>query len=678
MRHHRLGGREADLNFRLFRGGDSDFARIDGGNLNNRASDAANASEGATDSIAGATTTTATLAIGGAQTGIVNVAGDDDWYRVTLVAGQSYVFTATGNGANPVEDTFLEIRNSAGALLAIDDDGGPGTDTILRFTAATSGTYYLNARAWEDEAGATLTGGYRVTAALGPPQNPLDTIDWGASVSDTSVTVYFATTGQTFDGETALRSWTASERSAAMAALATFSAVTPLTFTQVGTSVGADFVLTLANLGPGTLGQMQTPPGVGYGAFNPSGLGWTANGLMPGGLGFATLIHEFGHGLGLAHPHDNGGASEIMQGVVSEFASFGTHRLNYGVFTMMSYNDGAPGPADGFQATPMALDIAVLQAKYGVNAAANSGATTYTLPTGNSGFFRGIWDVSGIDTIRATGSGAAIIDLRPATLLNEIGGGGFLSRGLTASGGFTIAAGVVIENATGGSGADQITGNGVNNKLTGNAGNDTLSGGNGADTLNGGAGADTLNGGGGVDTATYSGSSVAVHVDLSGGAGTGGDAQGDALISIEKLVGSAFNDILTGSDGANVITGGAGADVIEGLRGNDTLSGGAGADRFVFNSALGASNIDIISDYSLTDDRIRLDNSVFTGLVDGALTATAFRVGASAADASDRIIYNSVSGALYFDSDGAGGAAQIQFATLAVGLALNPGDFVVI
>ncbi len=637
--------------------------------------------EGATDSIAGNSNTTATLAIGGARTGIVNTVGDDDWYCITLVAGQSYVFTATGNGASPVEDTYLELYSASGVLLAIDDDAGPGitadTDSRLRFTATSSGTFYLNARAYEDSDVAN-TGGYRITANLGPPQSPLDTIDWGTSVSDTAVTVYFATTGQIFDGETALRSWTASERSAAMSALATFSAVTPLTFTQVGTSVGADFVLTLANLGPGILGQMQTPPGVGFGAFDPAGDGWSTSGLQAGGLGFVTLIHEFGHGLGLAHPHDNGGDSEIMQGVLSEFDSHGPYELNYGVYTTMSYNDGAPGSAAGFQATPMALDIAVLQGKYGVNAATNAGATTYTLPTGSAGLFACIWDVSGTDTIRATGFGAALIDLRPASLLNEIGGGGFLSRGANASGGFTIAAGVIIENASGGDGGDQIIGNSARNRLTGNAGNDTLSGGTGGDTLNGGAGADALNGGGGKDGASYAGSSAAVDVDLSTGAGAGGDAQGDFLVSIEKLVGSAFNDALTGSNGANTISAGAGNDMLEGRLGNDTLSGGAGIDKFVFNSALGGSNIDTITDYSLTDDRIRLDNGVFTGLVNGVLTAAAFRAGPGAADASDRIIYNSSTGALYFDADGAGGAAQIQFAILSAGLALIHGDFVVI
>jgi Ca2+-binding RTX toxin-like protein len=68
---------------------------------------------------------------------------------------------------------------------------------------------------------------------------------------------------------------------------------------------------------------------------------------------------------------------------------------------------------------------------------------------------------------------------------------------------------------------------------------------------------------------------------------------------------------------------------------------------------------------------------VFAGLAPGGLPAGAFRTGSSAQDADDRIIYDAATGALYFDGDGNGGGAAIQFATLGTGLSLAASDFIV-
>src|SRR5262249_33436870 len=130
--------------------------------------------------------------------------------------------------------------------------------------------------------------------------------------------------------------------------------------------------------------------------------------------------------------------------------------------------------------------------------------------------FSTIWDTGGEDTIEYDGSGdpsidndaasRTIIDLRYATLKDEPGGGGFISqfKGNTSNnGGFTIAAdvtdfdhdgvfGVIIENAIGGPGRDELIGNEFNNKLSGRGGSDTLRGGRGDDTLSGGTESDTF------------------------------------------------------------------------------------------------------------------------------------------------------------------------------------------
>jgi Ca2+-binding RTX toxin-like protein len=133
-------------------------------------------------------------------------------------------------------------------------------------------------------------------------------------------------------------------------------------------------------------------------------------------------------------------------------------------------------------------------------------------------------------------------------------------------GGFTIANGVVIENARGGDGDDTLIGDDADNLLVG---------GDGADVLRGGLGSDDLRGGDGIDSASYAGAGRGVTVDLSatGFQGTGG-AGLDRLIDIEGLIGSSFADVLTGGAGANRLEGGAGV---------DTLTGGGGRDVFVFD-----------------------------------------------------------------------------------------------
>jgi Ca2+-binding RTX toxin-like protein len=145
-------------------------------------------------------------------------------------------------------------------------------------------------------------------------------------------------------------------------------------------------------------------------------------------------------------------------------------------------------------------------------------------------------------------------------------------------------------------GADTIFGYGGNDSIFGLGGNDEIKGGGGADTLNGGSG---------TDTANYSDSSVGVVVSLISGAGSGGTAQGDTLISIENLTGSAHDDLLVGNDGNNVLTGledndtlkgGGGADTLYGDSGNDRLKGGGGAD-----TLNGGSGIDTADYYCSSD-----------------------------------------------------------------------------
>lgn len=151
---------------------------------------------------------------------------------------------------------------------------------------------------------------------------------------------------------------------------------------------------------------------------------------------------------------------------------------------------------------------------------------------------------------------------------------------------------VSIENVSGSSFNDTFTGNGANNVLIGRGGNDRLTGGAGNDTLNGGTGNDVLNGGTGVDTASYSAATagVTVNLNLTGAQSTGG-AGLDALVSIENVIGSNFNDKLSGADWvSNTLDGGVGNDTLySGEYSDNVLNGGAGND--TLNSGDYGSNV---------------------------------------------------------------------------------------
>ena len=262
-------------------------------------------------------------------------------------------------------------------------------------------------------------------------------------------------------------------------------------------------------------------------------------------------------------------------------------------------------------------------------------------------------------------------------------------------------------------GDDELFGRGGNDGLNGGTGNDRMDGEDGDDNLTGGAGNDVMDGGANIDRAIFSSAfGVTVNLGLTGAQVTGEGT--DTLTNIENLVsgkgndrltgsvgannlnagdgndtlaggagadtltGGAGNDALYGSDGVDVINGGIGNDIINSGLGGDVVTGGTGADRFIFNTALPA-NIDRITDYRVVDDVMALDNAVFTGLVGPVLTGAAFKnLGLGVADTTDRILWNPVNGALYFDIDGAGGVAAVRFGTVLSVVALTAAEFQII
>lgn len=138
------------------------------------------------------------------------------------------------------------------------------------------------------------------------------------------------------------------------------------------------------------------------------------------------------------------------------------------------------------------------------------------------------------------------------------------------------------------------------------------------------------------------------------------------------------DDVIRGRSGNDAIDAGSGNDLLYGGTGKDVLNGGSGKDCFIFDTKPSTGNVDTINDFSVKDDLIVLDHLIYRGIGKaGDLAKTAFHVNTTgkAGDTSDRVIYNSKMGALYFDADGTGDKTAVKIALLDAGLKLTSTDF---
>ena len=412
----------------------------------------------------------------------------------------------------------------------------------------------------------------------------------------------------------------------------------------------------------GDLGQVDTYLATDSSDFTsaPSSTDW-----LPDSAAWIDTIHEVGHALGLKHPHDGGTASSPRWPGVTGQNDIGPQKFNQNIFTIMSYVT----PDREFKAfpdSPMAFDIAAIQTLYGANTSFHQGDDTYIVPDATNKWgedgraFTCLWDTGGTDQIVYNGTENVVIDLRPATLVNGEGGGGFPSYTYTGTkygAGFTIAAdirnvltdvngvtGVIIENASGGSGFDLLQGNDVDNDLRGNGGRDTIYGHGGNDHLRGNAGKDYLIGGQGNDEYflddLYKNKYDGVDETLGGGGDhdivyvahfAGGLSSYTLTAGIEigaittqdngfALYGNKLNNELYGNIGNDILRGYGGADIINGGDGDDRLYGGVGNDALDGHNGLdtlrGEADND---DYTLNDLTLGFYDTVIEGANGGTL-----------------------------------------------------------
>ena len=206
----------------------------------------------------------------------------------------------------------------------------------------------------------------------------------------------------------------------------------------------------------------------------------------------------------------------------------------------------------------------------------------------------------------------------------------------------------------------------------------------GNDTLEGRGGADFLRGGSGTDTASYESASSGIYANLLQNRGLLNDAEGDTYESIENLVGSGFDDILYGTNGANRIQGRGGRDDIIGHQGADTLIGGSGDDHFIYrrtsDSTAAAGGRDSILDFQKGQDLIDLlgidarsgtsANDSFSFIGSSNFSGFAGQLRSSLARDESGAQFNLVQGDVTGD-----GAADFSIAVYSAGQALSSNDF---
>jgi serralysin len=279
-------------------------------------------------------------------------------------------------------------------------------------------------------------------------------------------------------------------------------------------------------------------------------------------------------------------------------------------------------------------------------------------------------------------------------------------------------------------GTDNLSGigNALANLITGNAGGNLLAGKDGVDSMDGGEGSDIYliplaadhpaaeiqdSGTNGTDEIRFSSNVKNSTLKIFAGdtgleravIGTGNSASatttGTTTLNLNAsdapnaltiqgnnganiLTGTAYADLILAGKGSDQVFGGAGDDTLSGGLGNDTLTGGDGADCFLFDSTAGATNRDVIADFESGTDKILLSLKLFKALgAGGDLGEAQFWSGAGVVkghDADDRIVYNTNSGALYYDADGSKPGTPVQIAVIGVAgfPELSSSDFQVV
>lgn len=450
----------------------------------------------------------------------------------------------------------------------------------------------------------------------------------GSKWGTLNLTYSFPTSGSNYNGSVPLTAGVADyhvdlgtqQQAAARASFAQIMAVSGLKFTEI---TETDTVH--ANIRISQTADQEV--GSAYGGFpsdklTAAGDIWFGRTSQPyydlsvkGTWGYATMMHEIGHTMGLKHGHQDYTNSDLSYyfGTAPRYGSQSlTPDKDGQAWSLMTYTpapftSGFAGEKINQPQTYMQYDLAALQYMYGANYSTNSGDSVYTFsqttgemfvngvgqgaPSGNK-IFLTVWDGGGNDTIDVSNYASGVtVDLRPgefSTFDQSQLANNTAYQNLTnlAPGNIAMSllynndARSLIENAKGGAGNDVFIGNTANNVLDGGSGSDTV-----------------------IFTNT-TGVNVALN-DTGADVIVTHDGETDTLRSIENITGTTGNDTLTGNSLNNTFIGSGGA---------DTMSGGAGDDRLIGGGFTTTTTYSAPSQPDITKPQTTNNNSIATAV----------------------------------------------------------------